>query len=147
MKAKSAAIGIASLVALAIGTATSAAASTAHTTEDVTGQVFACTSHTYTLTGQIDLVVHSITDAQGGEHSTLTATTTGVTALDEEGTPYRIVGTQWLGSNDTPDGGVATFTFHLQMIARGAGSVDTVSLSVHVGPNGETDHDNSTCVS
>ncbi len=147
MRAKSAAVGIGALVALAIGPATSAAASTVHTTEDVTGQVFACVSHRYTVSGQIGLVVHSSTDAQGQEHFTLTATTTGVTAVDENGAPYRIVGTQWLGSNDTPNGGVATFTFHLQMIAAGAGSVDTVSLTFHVGPNGELDHDNSTCVS
>ena len=147
MRAKSAAVGIISMLAIAFAPATSASASTIRSTEDVTGSVFTCATHTYTLSGEIRVVIHSSLDAQGREHFTFTATTTGVTAIDENGSQYNVVGTQWFGSNDTPKGGVGTFTFHLQMVAPGAGSADSVSLAFHFGPNGEIDHDNSTCAS
>ena len=147
MKMKAAAAVVAAFAALAIAPVTSASASTTHTTEDVTGSVFSCATHTYTVRGEIRVVTHSGVDAQGREHLTFAATTTGVTAVDENGSAYNVVGTQWFGSNDTPNGEVATFTFHLQMVAPGAGTVDTVSLAFHLGRNGEIDHDSSTCVS
>lgn len=139
MKMKAAAVVVAAFAALAFAPATSASASTTHSTEDVTGSVFSCATHTYTLSGEIRVVTHSSADAQGREHFTLTATTTGVTAVDEDRSPYNVVGTQWFGSNDTPNGEVATFTFHLQMVAPGQGrSTPSASPSTSGGTGRST---------
>jgi hypothetical protein len=89
MKMKAAAVVVAAFAALAFAPATSASASTTHSTEDVTGSVFSCATHTYTLSGEIRVVTHSSADAQGREHFTLTATTTGVTAVDENRSPLQ----------------------------------------------------------
>jgi hypothetical protein len=140
-----------SLVALAgafltVVVAVPASAATVRATEDVSGEVFTCASNTYTLHGSISLVGHESVDAQGKLHSTGTVTTTGVTATDTSGKSYAVRGSQWFGFNDAPNGGVASFTFHLSFIARGQGVVDTVRVQDHVGPNGEVIHDTSTCL-
>jgi hypothetical protein len=145
MRSKSATVGIVSMLAVVFGPATSASADTIRGTEDVTGSIFTCATHTYSLSGEIRVVIHSSLDAHGLEHFTFTATTTGVTAVDEEGSQYSVVGSQWFGSNDTPNGGVGSFTFHLRMVRPAAGSADSVSIAFHVGPSGEVDHDASSC--
>ena len=132
--------------ALTVVAAAPASAATIRTTEDVSGQTIACAGNTYTLHGSITMVLHSSTDAQGKVHVTGTITTTGVTATDASRTTYAVRGSQWFGFNDTPNGGVDTFTFHLNIIAPGRGTVDTVRLQSHAGPHGEVIHDTSTCM-
>jgi hypothetical protein len=136
----------AAAAALAVVTAAPASAGTSRTTEDVSGETFACATNTYTLHGSITIVQHDSLDAQGRQHSTGTVTTTGVTATDAAGNTYSVRGTQWFGFNDVANGGVASFTFHLNFIAPGRGTVDTVRVQDHFGPNGEIIHDRSTCV-
>jgi hypothetical protein len=144
MRYSRAAVAAAALVI--VSTAPASAAST-RTTEDVTGETFPCATNTYTLKGFITVVQeHEHVDAQGQFHTTGTVTTTGLTATDASGTTYAVRGSQWFGFNETPNGGVGTFTFHLNFIARGAGVVDTVRVVDHFGPNGEILHDSSTCI-
>lgn len=140
-----------SLVALAaaaftIAVAAPASAVTTRSTEDVSGEVVVCATNTYTLHGSVTIVEHDSVDAQGKEHATATVTTTGLSATDTAGRRYSVSGTQWFGFNDAPNGGVGTFTFHLNFIAKGEGVVDSSRVEDHFGPNGEIIHDKSTCI-
>ena len=132
--------------ALFVAAAAPASAASPRTTEDVSGEVLTCATNTYTLHGSITIVEQEHVDAQGKLHVTGTVTTTGLTATDTSGNTYAVRGAQWFGGNETPNGGVQTFTFHLNFIAPGGGVVDTIRVVDHFGPNGEIVHDSSTCV-
>jgi hypothetical protein len=63
-----------------------ASAGTTHESFDVTGTVFPCPTHTYTITsGAINVVFHESVDAQGINHFTETDTPSNVRLVDEAG--------------------------------------------------------------
>ena len=136
------ALGVAALSVLA---AAPAAATVERFVEDVSGDVVVCENNTYTLDGSIRSVFHESTDAQGMAHVTGTTTTSGLVAVDEDGRVYAVRGAQWFGENETPNGGVATFTFHLSVVRAGQGVVDTIRVVAHFGPGGFFERDSSTC--
>ena len=62
-------------VVLALLSAGTAVAATTHESFDVTGTVFPCPTHTYTVTsGAINVVFHESVDAKGNNHFTETDT-------------------------------------------------------------------------
>ena len=82
------------VVALLLPLAASAA--TTHESFDVTGTVFPCPTHTYTVTsGAIKVVVHESVDASGTTHFTETDTPDHVTLVDEDGNIYSLTGAIW----------------------------------------------------
>src|SRR6188472_4678583 len=67
-----------------------AGASTAHGSFDVTGTVFPCPTHTYTITsGAINIVRHDSVDASGIGHFTETETPATSASSMKPGTPTR----------------------------------------------------------
>jgi hypothetical protein len=77
-----------------------AGAATTHDTFDVTGTVFPCPNHTYTITsGVIKIVAHETEAASGNTHFTATTTPNHVTLVDENGTAYSLVGAIWFAGN------------------------------------------------
>ena len=78
-----------------------AAAATTHVSFDVTGTVFPCPTHTYTITsGAIKEVMHESVDASGLTHFTVTDTPERVTLVDEAGNAYSLRGATWFGGSD-----------------------------------------------
>ena len=70
-----------------------ASAGTTHESFDVTGSVFPCPDHTYTVTsGTIKEVVHESVDANGITHFTVTDTPSNVRLVDEAGVVYSLRG-------------------------------------------------------
>ena len=68
-----------------------AGAATTHESFDVTGTVFPCPTHTYTITsGAINIVRHDSVDASGTGHFTETETPSDVSLVDEAGTSTRL---------------------------------------------------------
>jgi hypothetical protein len=66
-----------------------ASAATTHESFDVTGSVFPCPTHTYTITsGAIRSVMHESVDASGINHFTVTETPDQITLVDEDGNVY-----------------------------------------------------------
>jgi hypothetical protein len=131
--------------ALSLLGASPASAVVERSVEDVSGEVFVCEHNTYTLDGQIRSVFHLSMDGQGRTHVTGTTTTRMLTAVDEDGRVYNVRGAQWFGENQTPNGGVATFTFHLNIVRPGHGVVDSIRVVAHAGPGGSFERDRSTC--
>jgi hypothetical protein len=75
-----------------------ASAGTTHESFDVTGAVFPCPNHTYTITsGAIKEVMHESVDASGINHFTVTETPDHVTLVDEDGNVYSMTGAIWFG--------------------------------------------------
>jgi hypothetical protein len=75
-----------------------ASAGTTHESFDVTGAVFPCPNHTYTITsGAIKEVMHESVDASGINHFTVTETPYHVTLVDEDGNVYSMTGAIWFG--------------------------------------------------
>jgi hypothetical protein len=75
-----------------------ASAETTHESFDVTGTVFPCPTHTYTVTsGAIKSVIHVSVDANGINHFTVTETPDHVRLVDENGNVYSLRGAIWFG--------------------------------------------------
>ena len=106
-----------------------------HFLEDVTGDTIDCRTETYTITsGAIKVVLHEATSASGNTSFTGTVTARHVRAEDEAGAAYSIRGTEWFGATSNARRGTfqATFTGHLQVVAKGSGVVDSVRVTQHI---------------
>jgi hypothetical protein len=105
-------------------------------TEDVTGDVIACETATYTIaSGEIQTVIHEGAGASGNLNFTGTITPRNVVAEDEEGNLYRVRGAFWFGGafNANTGGEVFTFTGKLQIVSKdGGGIADSVNVTFHV---------------
>jgi len=111
------------VVALLVPMAASAA--TPHDSFDVTGTVFPCPTHTYTVTsGAINEVMHESGDASGTTHFTVTDTPSHVRLVDENGDVYSLTGAIWFGGRDDE---ILTATHVLNIVGRG-GVSDTIRL-------------------
>ena len=84
--------------AVALFLPSAASAATTHDSFDVTGTVFPCPTHTYTVTsGAIKEVMHESVDASGTTHFTVTDTPDHVSLVDEDGNVYSLRGATWFG--------------------------------------------------
>jgi hypothetical protein len=102
-----------------------AAAATIHESFDVTGTVFPCPTHTYTITsGAIKEVMHESVDASGLTHFTVTDTPERVTLVDEAGNAYSLRGATWFGGSDDE---ILTATHVFNIVGR-AGLADSIRL-------------------
>jgi hypothetical protein len=141
------------LLALVLATAAAAysasAAPAQHFTEDVTGDVFSCSTATYTVTsGTLMSVFHEGTSASGNTNFTGTLVPRKVALEDGEGNVYSLSGAVWFGdtSNAQQGSSQGTFTAFLNIISKGGGVVDTVRQVGHFGANGEFVMDSGSCV-
>jgi len=100
-------------------------AATTHDSFDVTGTVFACPTHTYTVTsGAINEVLHESVDASGTTHFTVTDTADHVSLVDEDGNAYSLRGAIWFGGRDDE---ILTATHMFNIVGRG-GVSDSIRL-------------------
>src|SRR5215213_9888771 len=121
MRRSLAAAGLVLLVGLFVGGAlvlpVAAGAATTHESFDVTGTVFPCPTHTYTITsGAINEVLHESVDASGTTHFTVTDTPDHVNLVDENGDVYALTGATWFGGRN---GEILTATHVLNIVGRG----------------------------
>jgi hypothetical protein len=132
--------------AILVATATPASAAAEHFTDDLTGEVFSCSGHTYTLQGEISGVFLFFLDAQGRHHFTLISTTSSVTATDENGAVYNFTGAEAFHQQQTTWGTVGHLTLEHNFVARGEGSVDQIRVvEQHLSPGEPTTHFTTTC--
>ena len=119
-----------------------AGAATTHESFDVTGTVFPCPTHTYTVTsGAIKEVVHESVDASGTTHFTVTDTPDHVSLVDEDGNVYSLTGAIWFGGRNDE---ILTATHMLNIVGRG-GVSDSIRL-VERFRNGQlTSHEFGSC--
>ena len=102
-----------------------ASAATTHDSFDVTGSVFPCPTHTYTVTsGAIKEVAHESVDATGTTHFTVTDTPDRVSLVDEDGNLYSLTGAIWFGGRNDE---ILTATHMLNIVGRG-GVSDSIRL-------------------
>jgi hypothetical protein len=102
-----------------------ASAATTRESFDVTGTVFGCPTHTYTITsGAITSVMHENVDATGTTHFTVTQTPDRVSLADENGNTYSLTGAIWFGGRNDE---VLTATHMLNIVGRG-GVSDSIRL-------------------
>ena len=102
-----------------------AGAATTHESFDVTGTVFPCPTHTYTITsGAINIVHHESVDASGTGHFTETETPSHVSLVDEAGNVYSLTGAIWFGGRNDE---ILTATHMLNIVGRG-GLSDSIRL-------------------
>jgi len=113
------------VLVLALVLPLAAGAATTHETFDVTGTVFPCPKHTYTVTsGAIQHVMHESVDASGTTHFTVTDTPNHVSLVDENGNVYSLTGAIWFGGRDDE---ILTATHMLNIVGRG-GVSDSIRL-------------------
>ena len=102
-----------------------ASAATTHDSFDVTGTVFLCPTHTYTVTsGAIKEVMHESVDASGTTHFTVTDTPDHVSLVDEDGNVYSLTGATWFGGRNDE---ILTATHVFNIVGRG-GVSDSIRL-------------------
>jgi hypothetical protein len=102
-----------------------ASAATTHDSFDVTGAVFPCPTHTYTVTsGAIKEVLHESVDASGTTHFTVTDTPDHVSLVDEDGNVYSLRGAIWFGGRNDE---ILTATHIFNIVGRG-GVADSIRL-------------------
>ena len=102
-----------------------ASAATTRESFDVTGTVFPCPTHTYTVTsGAIKEVMHESVDATGTTHFTVTETPDRVRLVDEDGNTYSLRGAIWFGGRNDE---ILTATHMLNIVGRG-GVSDSIRL-------------------
>jgi hypothetical protein len=102
-----------------------AGAATTHDSFDVTGTVFPCPTHTYTVTsGAIKEVMHESVDASGTTHFTVTDTADHVSLVDEDGNVYSLRGAIWFGGRNDE---ILTATHMFNIVGRG-GVSDSIRL-------------------
>jgi hypothetical protein len=132
--------------AILVATATPASAAAERFTDDLTGEVFSCSGHTYTLQGEISGVFHFFLDAQGRHHFTLVSTTSSVTATDENGVLYNFTGAEAFHQQQTTFGTVGHLTLEHNFVVRGEGVVDQIRVvEQHLAPGEPTTHFTTTC--
>jgi hypothetical protein len=130
------------VLVLALFLPLAASAATTHESFDVTGAVFPCPTHTYTVTsGAIKEVMHESVDASGTTHFTVTDTPDHVSLVDEDGKDYSLTGAIWFGGRDDE---ILTATHMLNIVGRG-GVSDSIKL-VERFRNGQLiSHDFGSC--
>ena len=102
-----------------------ARAGTTRESFDVTGAVFPCPHHTYTVTsGVIKEVFHESVDANGITHFTVTDTPSNVRLVDEAGNVYSLRGATWFGGRADQ---ILTATHSFNIVGRG-GLADSIKL-------------------
>jgi hypothetical protein len=102
-----------------------ASAGTTHESFDVTGVVFPCPNHTYTVTsGAIKEVFHESVDANGITHFTVTDTPSNVRLVDEAGAVYSLRGATWFGGRADQ---ILTATHSFNIVGAG-GVTDSIKL-------------------
>ena len=112
-------------VAVALFAPAGASAATTRNSFDVTGTVFECPTHTYTVTsGAISDVMHESVDANGTSHFTVTDTPDRVRLVDEEGNLYSLRGAIWFGGRNDE---ILTATHMFNIVGRG-GVSDSIRL-------------------
>src|SRR3954452_12860388 len=111
------------VVVLALFLPLAAGAATTHDSFDVTGTVFACPTHTYTVTSGTH-VMHESVDASGTTHFTVTDAPSHVSLVDEAGNVYALTGAIWFGGRNDE---ILTATHMLNIVGRG-GVSDTIRL-------------------
>jgi len=131
---------LAFVVALLVPLAASAA--TTRESFDVTGTVFPCPTHTYTVTsGVINEVMHESVDATGTTHFTVTDTFDSVRLVDENGNVYSLRGAIWFGGRNDE---IMTATHMLNIV--GVGGVSDSARLVERFRNGQLiSHDFGSC--
>lgn len=111
--------------AVALLLPSAASAGTTHESFDVTGTVFPCPTHTYTVTsGAIKEVMHESVDASGTTHFTVTDTPDHVSLVDEDGNVYSLRGAIWFGGRNDE---ILTATHMFNIVGRG-GVSDSIRL-------------------
>src|SRR4051794_13772660 len=116
-------VGLLAVGALVLPVAASGA--TTHDSFDVTGTVFPCPTHTYTVTsGAINEVMHESADANGTTHFTVTDTADRVRLVDEDGNLYSLRGAIWFGGRNDE---ILTATHMFSIVGRG-GVSDSIRL-------------------
>src|SRR4051794_31668103 len=116
-------VGFLTVGALVLPVAASGA--TTHDSFDVTGTVFPCPTHTYTVTsGAINEVMHESVDASGTTHFTVTDTPSHVRLVDENGNVYSLTGATWFGGRNDE---ILTATHIFNIVGRG-GVSDSIRL-------------------
>jgi hypothetical protein len=133
------AVGVAGVFAAALALVSVAPASwgspAEHSVDDVTGDVIACDSATYTVTsGTVRLVFHEGTSASGNGNVTGTATLQRVLAVDVDGNVYSLRGAFWFGGAFNAQQGTQVFTdtAKLQVVSKGSGTVDSINTTAHL---------------
>ena len=102
-----------------------AGAATTRESFDVTGTVFVCPTHTYTVTsGAITHVMHESVDAAGTAHFTVTDMPDHVRLVDEGGNVYSLTGAIWFGGRDDE---ILTATHMLNIVGH-SGVSDSIRL-------------------
>jgi len=104
-------------------------------TVPVTGDQFVCDDAVYTITsGEVQIVVHEGSAAQGNQNFTFTLTPRKVVAEDELGNVVSIVGATWAGGafNANTGGEVFTVTDKFQLVSKGSGTVGNVNATFHI---------------
>jgi hypothetical protein len=102
-----------------------ASGGTTHESFDVTGAVFPCPNHTYTVTsGAITEVMHESVDANGITHFTVTDTPSNVRLVDEAGNVYSLRGATWFGGRADQ---ILTATHSFNIVGAG-GISDSIKL-------------------
>ena len=114
------------VIVVALLTPLAASAATTHESFDVTGFVFPCPTHTYTVTsGAIKFLMHVSVDASGRGHFTVTETPNHVVLTDEDGNLYSLRGAIRFGGASEEELKTATHMFNIV----GAGGVsDSIKL-------------------
>ena len=104
-------------------------------TVPVTGDQFVCDDAIYTITsGEVQIVMHEGSAAQGNTNFTFTLTPRQAVAEDELGNVVSIVGAFWVGVafNANTGGEVATLIDKFQLVSQGGGTVGNVNVTFHV---------------
>lgn len=133
---------IAALVAVSLAAVSGAAANqpAVHFSEEVAGDVFACGDETITITdGTIEFTVHEGESASGNLNFTVTIVPKDVTGVTSEGTKVSVHGATWFGGtfNSKKEVFQETFTFVIQFVEKGGGTVASVQAVAHTSPNGK----------
>jgi hypothetical protein len=130
------------VLVLALFLPLAASAATTHESFDVTGAVFPCPTHTYTVTsGAIKEVMHESVDASGTTHFTVTDTPDHVSLVDEDGKDYSLTGAIWFGGRDDE---ILTATHMLNIVGRG-GVSDSIKLVARFRNGQLISHDFGSC--
>jgi hypothetical protein len=122
--ARVATAGVVALGAIGLaagGASASAVSETFHVTQDVTGQVFACTGGDLTVeSGMISIIQHDNIDNRGIFHMTATVTPQDVVLSDAAGNSYSISGSQWFGGKALSEDEPILFTDTEHFVIHGA---------------------------
>jgi len=124
-----------------------------HSVEDVTGEVFTCTSTSYTITsGSIRFTIHEGQSKTGNLNFTGTITPVDVVAEDPAGNEVAIRGADWFGGTANASRETEQFwnTEKFQIIDQGGGTIDSVNVTFFIQfvngvPTNVKDFDFGTC--